>query len=98
MRWLVPTKDLLADADTASLVEDSTQRYFIGARGGGLVWYPCREYVQHFPLLTAMPAKVADLAGLQQQGTELPLSLTVVRKLEHHRRYVHPTCVTKIPR
>jgi hypothetical protein len=97
MRWLVPTEELLADADTASLVEDSTQRYFMGARGGGLVWYPCRKYVQDSPLLTAMPAKVADLAGLQQRDTELPLSLTVVRKLEYHRRYVHPTRVTRIP-
>lgn len=43
MRWLVPTQELLADPNTASLVEDSTQRYFMGARGGGLVWYPCRE-------------------------------------------------------
>lgn len=58
MRWLVPTEELLADPDTASLVEDSTQRYFMGARGGGLVWYPCRKYVRDSPLLTAMPAKV----------------------------------------
>ncbi|GKT49753.1 FAD-dependent monooxygenase OpS4 [Colletotrichum spaethianum] len=36
MRWLVPTQELLADPATASLVEDSTQRYFVGARGGGL--------------------------------------------------------------
>lgn len=45
MRWLLPTEELLADPDTASLVEDSTQRYFIGARGGGLVWYMCRKCV-----------------------------------------------------
>jgi hypothetical protein len=97
MRWLVPTEELLADRNTASLVEDSTQRYFMGARGGGLVWYPCRTYVRDSPLPTAMPAKVADLAGLQQRGTELPLSLTVVRKLEYHRRYVHPPRVTRKP-
>jgi hypothetical protein len=95
MRWLVPTKELLADPGTASLVEDSTQRYFVGSRGGGLVWYSCRKYVQDSPVLIAMPAKFADLAGMQQRGTELPLPLTVVRKREYHRRYVHPTCVEK---
>lgn len=83
MRWLVPTEELLADADTASLVEDSTQRYFMGARGGGLVWYPCRKYVPN-----SLLAKVTD-CWAQQRGSELPLSLTVVRKLEYYRRYVH---------
>ncbi|TPX07424.1 uncharacterized protein E0L32_002106 [Thyridium curvatum] len=53
MRWLVPTEELLADPETAPLVEDSTQRYFIGARGGGLVWYPCRNNeVQNFLYLS----------------------------------------------
>lgn len=45
MRWLVPTEELLADPHTAPLVEDSSHRYFVGARGGGFVWYPCRKYV-----------------------------------------------------
>ncbi|KAK0648458.1 FAD binding domain-containing protein [Cercophora newfieldiana] len=53
MRWLVPTKELLADPETAPLVEDSTQRYFVGGRGGGLVWYPCRDNeVQNFLYLS----------------------------------------------
>ncbi|KAL3961143.1 FAD binding domain-containing protein [Purpureocillium lilacinum] len=53
MRWLVPTEELLADPDTAALVEDSTQRYFMGGRGGGLVWYPCRNNeVQNFLYLS----------------------------------------------
>ena len=67
MRWLVPTKELLADAETASLVEDSTQRYFMGARGGGLVWYPCRKYVQDYPLLTARPAKLLTVLGCSNE-------------------------------
>ncbi|ORY60950.1 FAD binding domain-containing protein [Pseudomassariella vexata] len=53
MRWLVPTEELLADPDTAPLVEDSTQRYFMGAQGGGLVWYMCRNNeVQNFLYLS----------------------------------------------
>ncbi|KAF2128248.1 hypothetical protein P153DRAFT_398091 [Dothidotthia symphoricarpi CBS 119687] len=36
-RWLLPTEELLTDPNTASLIEDSTQRYFVGARDGGLV-------------------------------------------------------------
>ncbi|OAA56178.1 FAD binding domain-containing protein [Niveomyces insectorum RCEF 264] len=53
MRWLVPTEELLANPDTASLVEDSTQRFFMGTRGGGLVWYPCRNNeVQNFLYLS----------------------------------------------
>ncbi|EFQ33706.1 FAD binding domain-containing protein [Colletotrichum graminicola] len=53
MRWLLPTEELLADPETASLVEDSTQRYFMGARGGGLVWYMCRNNeVQNFLYLS----------------------------------------------
>ena len=95
MRWLVPTEELLADADTVSLVEDSSQRYFMGTQGGGLVWYPCRKYAQDSPLLIAMPAKVADFAGLQQRGTKFSLSLTVVCKLEYYRRYVHPIRVKR---
>ena len=45
MRWLLPTAELLTDPETAPLVGDATQRFFMGAKGGGLVWYPCREYV-----------------------------------------------------
>ena len=66
MRWLVPTKELLADAETASMVEDLTQRYFIGARGGGLVWYPCRKYAQGYPLLTTMQ-KMLTLLGCSNE-------------------------------
>lgn len=58
MRWLVPTEELLADTYTASLVEDSTLRYFIGAQGGALVWYPCREYVTDSLLLSEIPPGV----------------------------------------
>ena len=44
MRWLVPTEVLKSDPETADLVKNSLQRYFIGAqRTGGLVWYPCRK-------------------------------------------------------
>ena len=44
MRWLVPTEEFLSDPETSALIEDSVQRYFIGAPGGGfLVWYPCRK-------------------------------------------------------
>lgn len=91
MRWLVPTEELLADPDTAALVEDSTQRYFMGGRGGGLVWYPCRKCVPGPLPPTATPCppecKFADLTGLQQRGPELPLPLAVICKREYHRRY-----------
>lgn len=44
MRWLVPTKDLLSDAETAHMIQDSSTRYFKAAEGAaGLVWYPCRK-------------------------------------------------------
>jgi salicylate hydroxylase len=43
MRWLLPTSELLADPEIANLVEKSTQRFYMGAQGGGLVWYQCRE-------------------------------------------------------
>lgn len=58
MRWLVPTQELLADPNTASFVKESAQRYFIGARGGGLVWYPCRNNeIQNFLYLSRSLAK-----------------------------------------
>lgn len=50
LRWLVPTEELLSDSETASLVEDSVQRYYMGAPGAGfLVWYPCRKSVISLP-------------------------------------------------
>ncbi|KAA6406432.1 MAG: salicylate hydroxylase [Lasallia pustulata] len=54
MRWLVPTKELLSDPETSTLVKDSVQRYFMGAPGAGaLVWYPCRNNeVQNFLYLS----------------------------------------------
>lgn len=46
MRWLVPTEEILSDLETADLVKDSVQRFFMPSSGsGGLVWYPCRKYV-----------------------------------------------------
>jgi salicylate hydroxylase len=46
MRWLVPRDELLADPETAGMIQDSTTRYFTAAGGAaGLVWYPCRKYV-----------------------------------------------------
>ena len=46
MRWLVPREDLLSDPETASMIQDSSTRYFTAAGGAaGLVWYPCRKCV-----------------------------------------------------
>lgn len=51
MRWLVPREDFLSDPDTAGMIQDSSTRYFTAAGGAaGLVWYPCRKYVQCCPL------------------------------------------------
>lgn len=50
MRWLVPTEELLADPEISTLIQDSHQRYFMGAPGAGaLIWYPCRKYVRVVP-------------------------------------------------
>ena len=50
MRWLVPSEDLLSDPETAHMLQDSSTRYFTGARGAaGLVWYPCRKWVVSSP-------------------------------------------------
>ncbi|MCJ1312676.1 hypothetical protein MMC25_006352 [Agyrium rufum] len=54
MRWLVPTEEFLSDPETADMIRDSAQRFFMGAPGAGaLVWYPCRNNeVQNFLYLS----------------------------------------------
>lgn len=47
MRWLVPTDELLSNPETSHMIPDSATRYFTAADGAaGLVWYPCRKYVE----------------------------------------------------
>lgn len=54
MRWLVPREDLLADPETAHMIQDSSTRYFTAAGGAaGLVWYPCRKFVSPFRTVLA---------------------------------------------
>ena len=74
MRWLLPTDELLADANTAPLVEYSTQRYFMGAQGGGLVWYQCRKYVPDSPLLRCLRKLLIFLGSSNEVQNFLYLS------------------------
>lgn len=53
LRFLIPTEELLADPETAPLMEDyeGKARYYILAAGENskrIVWYPCREYVESY--------------------------------------------------
>ena len=47
-RFLIPTKELLADKQTAHFFEgkDGQMKVFVGEGGRRLVWYPCRSWVQ----------------------------------------------------
>jgi salicylate hydroxylase len=50
-RFLIPTKELLADPETAQFAgpsDDGQMKFFLGD-GQRLVWYPCRKCVFYLP-------------------------------------------------